>query len=499
LPTNSDNGAAHPNPNDVLSCLQGDFNWYNGNLHFWGTVQSFNALYRTLDETQIGLLSWGIVQSIRSQSPPGRFLEKCFSTNLWADVGDAGAQEITTRALQEGAAPTPSVEPVSVSRGDNHPAVAVGGGSRSGNDDDEGRADGGPRPTRVQPTPLFKSLVTEEVHELKAYARVIDSDNNRDNDEGGDSRKWQLSSKYKGTRGRYSGSGVSSQPGQQHYKSSAADRQASFQSAAATAAIEKEQQQTQITSRALQKGAAPMPWDEPASGPWDDTDSEGDSVFDRPNEICNDDGSESREWGTTRDGELPADVARRIEETDSAAWREKFTKVRLSVQQDQQGHQSRNADHQASYPIDASADPGFRKGAGGKVKRFIRFLTRVGPRAGRDRRSAAPSPPPPSGDGEGGGEDELSIVRRIEEERLSAPTASLSQNEDSDATILAKIMARTLGLSGAGAPALSEPRREPSRGSNMAPSPRSEEDEGSRAAVGRGVEDGIAGSGANLG
>jgi hypothetical protein len=152
-------------------------------------------------------------------------------------------------------------------------------------------------------------------------------------------------------------------------------------------------------------------------------------------------------------GGLPVDVARRSNEADVAAWLEKFMKeVPLSVQLKQQGQKSRTADHQSSCPIDASTERGFRKAAGDKVKRFIRYLTRVGPRAGRDRRCGQPQ---------------------------------LSQHEDIDASTQAKFGAMTLGLSGAGASVLSEPRCEPSRGFDTAPSPRSEEDEGSRAAGSR--------------
>lgn len=49
------------------------------------------------------LLSRSIVNAVRSQNPPGRFLQKDSKTNKWFDVGDQRAQEKTSQALREGA------------------------------------------------------------------------------------------------------------------------------------------------------------------------------------------------------------------------------------------------------------------------------------------------------------------------------------------------------------------------------------------------------------
>merc|ERR1712106_917326 len=45
----------------------------------------------------------GIVNAVRSQNPPGRFLQKDSKSNHWFDVGDQRAQEKTSQALREGA------------------------------------------------------------------------------------------------------------------------------------------------------------------------------------------------------------------------------------------------------------------------------------------------------------------------------------------------------------------------------------------------------------
>ena len=66
-------------------------------------VAANKQLYITLPKRQKMLLSRSIVNAVRSQNPPGRFLQKESKTNLWFDVGDQRAQEKTSQALREGA------------------------------------------------------------------------------------------------------------------------------------------------------------------------------------------------------------------------------------------------------------------------------------------------------------------------------------------------------------------------------------------------------------
>lgn len=61
------------------------------------------------------LLSRSIVNAVRSQNPPGRFLQKDSKTNKWFDVGDQRAQEKTSQALREGA---PDIRKKVASQGD---------------------------------------------------------------------------------------------------------------------------------------------------------------------------------------------------------------------------------------------------------------------------------------------------------------------------------------------------------------------------------------------
>lgn len=66
-------------------------------------VAANKQLYTTLPKRQKMLLSRSIVNAVRSQNPPGRFLQKDSKANAWFDIGDQRAQEKTSQALREGA------------------------------------------------------------------------------------------------------------------------------------------------------------------------------------------------------------------------------------------------------------------------------------------------------------------------------------------------------------------------------------------------------------
>lgn len=66
-------------------------------------VSTNKELYVTLPKRQKQLLSRSIVHAVRSQDPPGRFLQRDAQSDFWYDVGDARATEKTSQALREGA------------------------------------------------------------------------------------------------------------------------------------------------------------------------------------------------------------------------------------------------------------------------------------------------------------------------------------------------------------------------------------------------------------
>mmetsp|Transcript_3527 Transcript_3527/g.6739 ORF Transcript_3527/g.6739 Transcript_3527/m.6739 type:complete len:655 (+) Transcript_3527:199-2163(+) len=92
-----------PHPHDVLCGRGGATNNHLGNSHWRMLVSTNKELYVTLPKRQKQLLSRSIVLAVRSQNPPGRFLQRDAQSDLWYDVGDARATEKTSQALREGA------------------------------------------------------------------------------------------------------------------------------------------------------------------------------------------------------------------------------------------------------------------------------------------------------------------------------------------------------------------------------------------------------------
>jgi hypothetical protein len=96
-------GIANPHPHDVLCGRGGGTNNHVGNSHWRMLVAANKQLYVTLPKRQKMLLSRSIVNAVRAQNPPGRFLQKDAKSDDWYDVGDQRAQEKTSQALREGA------------------------------------------------------------------------------------------------------------------------------------------------------------------------------------------------------------------------------------------------------------------------------------------------------------------------------------------------------------------------------------------------------------
>ena len=90
-----------PHPHDVLCERGGSTNWHVGNTNFRDLVSGNKALYVTLTKRQKIMVARSIVQAIRSQNLPGRFLQKDAGTGLWFDIGRPRALEKTSQALRE--------------------------------------------------------------------------------------------------------------------------------------------------------------------------------------------------------------------------------------------------------------------------------------------------------------------------------------------------------------------------------------------------------------
>ncbi|KAL3792111.1 hypothetical protein HJC23_013385 [Cyclotella cryptica] len=113
----------NPHPNDVrnahrLSYLSvdtskhylllvcgrgGGSNNHPGNEAFRVLVNEVKLPYVNCPKREKPLIARRIVEAVRNQSPPGRFLQKDCKTGLWNDIGDGKAREKTSQALREGA------------------------------------------------------------------------------------------------------------------------------------------------------------------------------------------------------------------------------------------------------------------------------------------------------------------------------------------------------------------------------------------------------------
>merc|ERR1719253_234964 len=91
-----------PHPNDVLCGRGGGSNNHPGNESFRELVNEVKVPYVNCPKREKPLIARWIVEAVRNQTPPGRFLSKD-SKGLWNDIGDGKAREKTSQALREGA------------------------------------------------------------------------------------------------------------------------------------------------------------------------------------------------------------------------------------------------------------------------------------------------------------------------------------------------------------------------------------------------------------
>ncbi|KAL9183703.1 hypothetical protein ACHAXT_004559 [Thalassiosira profunda] len=94
---------ATPHPNDVLCGRGGGSNNHPGNESFRELVNEVKVPYVNCPKREKPLIARRIVEAVRKQTPPGRFLSKNVKTGLWKDIGDGKAREKTSQALREGA------------------------------------------------------------------------------------------------------------------------------------------------------------------------------------------------------------------------------------------------------------------------------------------------------------------------------------------------------------------------------------------------------------
>lgn len=92
-----------PHDHDVLSGRGNFVNYHAGNEHFRALVREHKVAYVACPKPQKGKFSQLIIDEIKRQNPPGRFLKQDFKTKLWFDIGEKKALDKTRQALREGA------------------------------------------------------------------------------------------------------------------------------------------------------------------------------------------------------------------------------------------------------------------------------------------------------------------------------------------------------------------------------------------------------------
>ena len=91
-----------PGDNDVMCGRGAGTNYHPGNKKYRQMVEDRKIDYHIkFDRHQKKLIAPEIVQNVRNQNPPGRFLERNKDTGKWDDVGDAKAIDKTVQALRE--------------------------------------------------------------------------------------------------------------------------------------------------------------------------------------------------------------------------------------------------------------------------------------------------------------------------------------------------------------------------------------------------------------
>jgi hypothetical protein len=96
-------GIVNPHDNDVLSGRGNFVNYHAGNEHFRALVRKHKVAYVQCPKPQKGKFSRMIVDEVKTQIPPGRFLKQDMSTKLWYDIGEKKSLDKTRQALREGA------------------------------------------------------------------------------------------------------------------------------------------------------------------------------------------------------------------------------------------------------------------------------------------------------------------------------------------------------------------------------------------------------------
>jgi len=104
------NDIAKPSDNDVLCGKGCNAVRHRGNIIFRDLTAANSSMYSGLTKKQKMYVAQQIVDLIRCQQPPGRFLSRDAKTGLWSDIGTPRSLEKTSQALRDQASPAGGTE-----------------------------------------------------------------------------------------------------------------------------------------------------------------------------------------------------------------------------------------------------------------------------------------------------------------------------------------------------------------------------------------------------
>mmetsp|Transcript_12369 Transcript_12369/g.14135 ORF Transcript_12369/g.14135 Transcript_12369/m.14135 type:complete len:271 (-) Transcript_12369:135-947(-) len=90
-----------PHQNDVICGRGGMANYHNGNMRFRDVVKGFEIRYNTSSRRNKPNVAHEVVNMIRYQNPPGRFLKKDKPTGTWHEIGDKMAVQKTCQVFRD--------------------------------------------------------------------------------------------------------------------------------------------------------------------------------------------------------------------------------------------------------------------------------------------------------------------------------------------------------------------------------------------------------------
>jgi len=135
---------------------------WNGNKFFRRVVESHKSEYLHADNDRKIAIATRIIQIIRTQNPPGRFLKLDARTNKWNDIGNKKATRKIRQALREG---TTNSVPSSVDssyNGSQHRSIASSANSVNTDDIDNTTTMSGPNELEYNAQPAQDNMVIDD-------------------------------------------------------------------------------------------------------------------------------------------------------------------------------------------------------------------------------------------------------------------------------------------------------------------------------------------------